>query len=105
MIRRPPRSTLFPYTTLFRSNLLDLSDPVVVVQSAFRELREHLEDRVREASHVEDILPVAGLRCPVRLKIQPHEPRVGIHRLVLGPPPKQPRAVLPPARVHPRLVV
>src|SRR2546422_6024580 len=24
MIRRPPRSTLFPYTTLFRSVLLDL---------------------------------------------------------------------------------
>src|SRR5687768_18468438 len=24
MIRRPPRSTLFPYTTLFRSKLLDL---------------------------------------------------------------------------------
>src|SRR2546430_11155940 len=28
MIRRPPRSTLFPYTTLFRSRL-DLSHPVV----------------------------------------------------------------------------
>src|SRR5258708_19651112 len=25
MIRRPPRSTLFPYTTLFRSTQLDLS--------------------------------------------------------------------------------
>src|SRR2546427_4723586 len=24
MIRRPPRSTLFPYTTLFRSHLFDL---------------------------------------------------------------------------------
>src|SRR3712207_7026091 len=24
MIRRPPRSTLFPYTTLFRSDLVDL---------------------------------------------------------------------------------
>src|SRR2546427_6993944 len=24
MIRRPPRSTLFPYTTLFRSNVLDV---------------------------------------------------------------------------------
>src|SRR3712207_8647092 len=24
MIRRPPRSTLFPYTTLFRSEVLDL---------------------------------------------------------------------------------
>src|SRR5256885_11142285 len=26
MIRRPPRSTLFPYTTLFRSTKLDWSD-------------------------------------------------------------------------------
>src|SRR5688572_32754644 len=35
MIRRPPRSTLFPYTTLFRSRLADageqgiLSDPPI----------------------------------------------------------------------------
>src|SRR3712207_7218794 len=27
MIRRPPRSTLFPYTTLFRSATLDVPDP------------------------------------------------------------------------------
>src|SRR3712207_6901423 len=27
MIRRPPRSTLFPYTTLFRSCAIDLGDP------------------------------------------------------------------------------
>src|SRR5689334_25284660 len=26
MLRRPPRSTLFPYTTLFRSVLVDLDD-------------------------------------------------------------------------------
>src|SRR5258708_39428297 len=26
MIRRPPRSTLFPYTTLFRSHYSDVSD-------------------------------------------------------------------------------
>src|SRR3712207_8817109 len=26
MIRRPPRSTLFPYTTLFRSNLISWGD-------------------------------------------------------------------------------
>src|SRR3712207_7580684 len=25
MIRRPPRSTLFPYTTLFRSNIVDVA--------------------------------------------------------------------------------
>src|SRR3712207_8992926 len=31
MIRRPPRSTLFPYTTLFRSDLLatDISDEML----------------------------------------------------------------------------
>src|SRR5258708_31845336 len=28
MIRRPPRSTLFPYTTLFRSRLFAVSAPV-----------------------------------------------------------------------------
>src|SRR3712207_7595135 len=27
MIRRPPRSTLFPYTTLFRSNARSEADP------------------------------------------------------------------------------
>src|SRR3712207_8580519 len=36
MIRRPPRSTLFPYTTLFRSRLLvgggDVLRPAAVVQ-------------------------------------------------------------------------
>src|SRR3712207_7777190 len=31
MIRRPPRSTLFPYTTLFRSDLLNDIDKEVVM--------------------------------------------------------------------------
>src|SRR3712207_7944534 len=31
MIRRPPRSTLFPYTTLFRSDRLHAEEPVQVV--------------------------------------------------------------------------
>src|SRR3989442_9894235 len=34
MIRRPPRSTLFPYTTLFRS-------PLVAIASVRRRLRRH----------------------------------------------------------------
>src|SRR5256885_17139468 len=29
MIRRPPRSTLFPYTTLFRSGLLDAQGQLI----------------------------------------------------------------------------
>src|SRR5256885_10678937 len=31
MIRRPPRSTLFPYTTLFRSNDHLISNPLLVI--------------------------------------------------------------------------
>src|SRR2546421_9042960 len=31
MIRRPPRSTLFPYTTLFRSQIIIIEELVVVV--------------------------------------------------------------------------
>src|SRR2546422_4512252 len=33
MIRRPPRSTLFPYTTLFRSSLV-LRDSCVMIRAA-----------------------------------------------------------------------
>src|SRR2546425_9192544 len=39
MIRRPPRSTLFPYTTLFRSDLNDNPDLVVIqvyITNAYR---------------------------------------------------------------------
>src|SRR5690348_17798584 len=32
MIRRPPRSTLFPYTTLFRSDFFDASHAPVFMQ-------------------------------------------------------------------------
>src|SRR5258708_22309023 len=34
MIRRPPRSTLFPYTTLFRSKLEQRGPPTRAVQGA-----------------------------------------------------------------------
>src|SRR4051812_49613365 len=37
MIRRPPRSTLFPYTTLFRSRILN--EPLRWVFSALRNTR------------------------------------------------------------------
>src|SRR3712207_8114653 len=42
MIRRPPRSTLFPYTTLFRSDRVD--ELVVVLVGLLRELGRDLAD-------------------------------------------------------------
>src|SRR3712207_7297602 len=46
MIRRPPRSTLFPYTTLFRS---DLAQEVRVEQNADAAPTELLEERAHGA--------------------------------------------------------
>src|SRR3712207_8551925 len=44
MIRRPPRSTLFPYTTLFRSSIADLGrdgiEEVLEVTDSFVEVAE-----------------------------------------------------------------
>src|SRR2546421_7775432 len=42
MIRRPPRSTLFPYTTLFRSRLPRLVGPHLDREAAGRRRRERL---------------------------------------------------------------
>src|SRR2546430_11930941 len=47
MIRRPPRSTLFPYTTLFRSALRQ-----VEADLAQADLRLHVADRVGERQRV-----------------------------------------------------
>src|SRR2546429_8678855 len=38
MIRRPPRSTLFPYTTLFRSVVVDAGDAVEPLRQREQEL-------------------------------------------------------------------
>src|SRR5688572_31059630 len=46
MIRRPPRSTLFPYTTLFRSSRLTSKPSRVVTCSSSR-----LKQSIRRAGH------------------------------------------------------
>src|SRR2546422_1514858 len=55
MIRRPPRSTLFPYTTLFRSH----RRPVGLVQRA--DLAQHAVDAVADTQEV-----LLGLEVDVR---------------------------------------
>src|SRR2546425_9432215 len=40
MIRRPPRSTLFPYTTLFRSGDAGVREPLAVIPRAHDETTE-----------------------------------------------------------------
>src|SRR3712207_7749749 len=55
MIRRPPRSTLFPYTTLFRSSLLIFANG--------KELREQTTLRVRRIHLNAKWREILGLYC------------------------------------------
>src|SRR2546427_9432921 len=51
MIRRPPRSTLFPYTTLFRSALADPTR---------RQILEELKDGERAAGEIASRFDISG---------------------------------------------
>src|SRR5256885_9260437 len=64
MIRRPPRSTLFPYTTLFRSLSLV---PAVIVEETEEAAVEALDRIVQSDMRVSD-LALRGDRKSTRLK-------------------------------------
>src|SRR3989441_6912410 len=77
MIRRPPRSTLFPYTTLFRSREIDgarrhpdLEQPRIGIDE--RRAAEPLHDRggrrVRSEEHTSELQSLAYLVCRLLLE-------------------------------------
>src|SRR5256885_9500744 len=68
MIRRPPRSTLFPYTTLFRSGEYDYLLRVVVKDTRDYErlLREKLYKRSEE--HTSELQSPCNLVCRLLLE-------------------------------------
>src|SRR3712207_7405723 len=74
MIRRPPRSTLFPYTTLFRSDV-DRQPLELLVERLARAEPE----RRRRARHVVVVAP-QRLRDDAPLVIFEHVFEVGRHR-------------------------
>src|SRR3712207_6942168 len=59
MIRRPPRSTLFPYTTLFRSHALAV-EADRLLQSPARRLDRPALDLVRDPVRVDGLADVDG---------------------------------------------
>src|SRR3989441_3400650 len=72
MIRRPPRSTLFPYTTLFRSNL------EIQAMAARLITRSALARRESRGAHFRRDFPVAapGPLVPVRVQARDSVPAV-----------------------------
>src|SRR2546422_8957679 len=63
MIRRPPRSTLFPYTTLFRSHGLEVAHRAPVARAVKEELAVALRTPERRGGDAEDV-PAAEHRVP-----------------------------------------
>src|SRR5260370_13986601 len=65
MIRRPPRSTLFPYTTLFRSSLV----AKVMVELALAGRRDtHYVVKARSEEHTSELQSHLNLVCRLLLE-------------------------------------
>src|SRR5438045_8302675 len=74
MLRRPPRSTLFPYTTLFRSEDLIVADPTLNVRSpkSWKKIPEAKStadvDRMRSEEHTSELQSLRHLVCRLLLE-------------------------------------
>src|SRR2546427_8218195 len=76
MIRRPPRSTLFPYTTLFRSRLEEgpveraALPPLEPARSPVREVEHHAKrrGRARSEEHTSELQSQSNLVCRLLLE-------------------------------------
>src|SRR2546430_11119643 len=73
MIRRPPRSTLFPYTTLFRSVAEEkMSSCQPHPQGAFLTIFDHIIERplddVRSEEHTSELQSQSNLVCRLLLE-------------------------------------
>src|SRR5256885_9782579 len=77
MIRRPPRSTLFPYTTLFRSRAVDVQLDLAFFRRlcAGRHVRKHFDEQElvvdvppRSEEHTSELQSPCNLVCRLLLE-------------------------------------
>src|SRR5256885_8765742 len=69
MIRRPPRSTLFPYTTLFRSKRSDdYVRELATAQRLQKKNREEQETLMRSEEHTSELQSPCNLVCRLLLE-------------------------------------
>src|SRR2546430_7739720 len=71
MIRRPPRSTLFPYTTLFRSNVpraCPLEPPLLQRGEDRRTVPRPVTHRPRSEEHTSELQSQSNLVCRLLLE-------------------------------------
>src|SRR5258706_9676831 len=83
MIRRPPRSTLFPYTTLFRSRLNHSgcsfshgwSGEAWIAKSSAISMSTSRAREVRSEEHTSELQSLTNLVCRLLLEKKKTEPR------------------------------
>src|SRR5260221_4386558 len=70
MIRRPPRSTLFPYTTLFRSDIVGLTDKAAShpAQLSGGQKQRVAIARARSEEHTSELQSHSDLVCRLLLE-------------------------------------
>src|SRR2546429_2536031 len=68
MIRRPPRSTLFPYTTLFRSSPIRMRPPVIRSRPPIERRSVVLPQPDRSEEHTSELQSRLHLVCRLLLE-------------------------------------
>src|SRR5256885_6891359 len=68
MIRRPPRSTLFPYTTLFRSRRARGGRTRAAESGAHLRPRARIRHRLRSEEHTSELQSPCNLVCRLLLE-------------------------------------
>src|SRR2546427_6759694 len=68
MIRRPPRSTLFPYTTLFRSLRVDPGSCANRQRERTLEIDSRPSDALRSEEHTSELQSQSNLVCRLLLE-------------------------------------
>src|SRR3712207_8600065 len=94
MIRRPPRSTLFPYTTLFRSDPPAVEHAGVYVVAVVEEVLYRVGDfklvapgrldvvhRLRSEEHTSELQSRQYLVCRLLLEKKQHNTQINLARL------------------------
>src|SRR5258705_3926357 len=81
MIRRPPRSTLFPYTTLFRSPRLLARRPDTTV-SVWLFARPARRKQSRSEEHTSELQSLRHLVCRLLLEKKKKKRVVGFRRTI-----------------------
>src|SRR5260370_14746539 len=88
MIRRPPRSTLFPYTTLFRSQRLERAaqldevrrQGLVELRLRLLDGRDHAAAEARSEEHTSELQSHLNLVCRLLLEKKKNNRRDKTHR-------------------------